>query len=133
MIKRRFSLYYFSEVAAVVRVTDSYRIVAEHPTSNVPISDWFHFVEEDVDDDPLVVENDNLFDALALMADELCPGAIHILEQDDRIDDNREQFFTDFALAFVLGEYNYQQALPLSTYSHPVGSRLEQRAKELSE
>lgn len=115
MSVRTFSIGYFSEVSAVLSIREDCVIEATHPMDGVPISDWFHFGGRAPTDDPLTVGGDSVQKALSNMAYRLYPGVEMLLEETDAVEKPKEQFFTDFFIAFVVGEYypassNYPRA-----------------------
>lgn len=121
---REFSISYFSEVSAVLTLTEGYRLKATHPMDTVTISDWFHFSGTAPKGDPLLITGDTVADVLAKMADRLYPGARIILERNDNVDEPRKQFFTDFFIAFVIGDYHPASQKYPSDWEHPAGEWL---------
>lgn len=128
-ILRIFSISYFSEVSAIIRVFEDgtgFRIEATHPSDNVSINCWFHFSDESVDGDILVVEDTSLVSALAEVADTLYPGAKVIMDNMD-IDDTREQFFSDFFISFCMRKYYPASPNYPDDMKHPSGRWLMEK------
>lgn len=124
---RQFRMYYFSELSADIMYqqcpdTGIYRISATHTNEAVPISDWFHFVDTEITEDPLIVESNDSNEALANMAGTLSDGPIPVLERAG-IEEPTRQFFSDFMSAFYEGEYNINTGRR-KDYVHDAGDSL---------
>lgn len=122
---RRFRLYYWSEVSAVIDVKKVQRrngewivIRATHTVDTVGIGDWFHFCDVTSSSDAIVYEvfvDDDLREAtlraLHLIAEDLWPGPRFHYDTTNRgypshedEDKQYEHFRQDFIYAFITGE-----------------------------
>lgn len=129
----RFTLYYFSEVSAELLYRyrpeyGTYKISATHP--RVTISDWFHFVDSDVEPrhDPLTFESEDKVEPVAKMAGKLSPAAVDILFNYE-VDDAERQFFTDFMCGLAHGHYGINDPRDVE-YIHPAGDWLLEQYEE---
>lgn len=126
MDERTFYISYYSEVSAEVTVReydDHCVVTATHPVETVPISDWYHFCDISCNGDPLVAKDVSVKDGLHKMANALYPGAETLMEQRN-VTDPREQFFTDFFIAFTFGLYYPSYPEYPDEWKHSVGWQL---------
>jgi len=132
---RQFNIYYYSELSAEILYQHLseygvYKISATHTSETVSISDWFHFVDTEIIEDPLTVESHDSDKALAKMAGILSDGPVPILERAG-VEEPKRQFFSDFMTAFYEGEYNVSTGRRVN-YIHSAGDSLMEEYESMN-